>query len=175
MDEKKTYRFVLIAFALFPTLWGILGLLNNASGFASTAEFAIKPMFAMSDTYGNPAQTWRAISWGLAPILALILITTVETLAGILGLIGLLKLIKNFNAPYEKLQSGKSFVVLGATLAVLVWGVGFMVIAGDWYLAWQAKTNPLNTQIGGMIYALPNMITIIIYMLHREPANKSYQ
>ena len=168
MDEQKTYRFVLIAFALFPTLWGLLGFLNNVSGFASTAEYAIKPMFAMSDTYGNPAQTWRAISWGFAPVLALVLITTVETLAGFFGLIGLLKLVKNFNRPYEVFKNGKSWVVLGATLAVLVWGVGFMVIAGDWYLAWQAKANPLNTQIGGMIYALPNMITIIIFLLHKE-------
>lgn len=171
MDEKKTYRFVLIAFALFPTLWGFLGFLNNTSGFTSTAEFAIKPMLAMSDTYGNSAQTWRAISWGFAPVLSLILITTVETLAGIFGLIGLLKLVKNFNRPYQDFQSGKSFVVLGATLAILVWGIGFMVIAGDWYLAWQAKVNPLNTQIGGMIYALPNMITVVIYMLHRERPN----
>lgn len=53
-------------------------------------------------------------------------------------------------------------------MGVLVWGVGFMVIAGDWFLAWEASTAPLNTQLGAMVYFLPCALAVIAAMVHRE-------
>jgi F0F1-type ATP synthase assembly protein I len=43
-----------------------------------------------------------------------------------------------------------------------------MVVAGDWFLSWEAKTNPLSNQLGGMIYFLPNGLGLIVAMVHRE-------
>ncbi|MFZ5177717.1 DUF2165 family protein, partial [Enterobacter kobei] len=63
---------------------------------------------------------------------------------------------------------GKSWAMLGACCAILVWGIGFMVVAGDWFMAWQAKENPLATQLGALLYAAPNMLAIVILMLHKE-------
>ncbi|MEI9900654.1 MAG: hypothetical protein WDN31_11630 [Hyphomicrobium sp.] len=44
-----------------------------------------------------------------------------------------------------------------------------MVIAGDWFLSWEAKTMPLSNQLGGMIYFLPNALGLIVAMVHRDP------
>ncbi|WP_127960278.1 DUF2165 family protein [Serratia microhaemolytica] len=164
---KKSQRLAIIAMALFPTLWGLLALLNNTSGFAGTVQYAVQPMLAMTDTYGNPAQTWRAIESLWVAKVALGLITTVETLAGVLGLIALVKLIRTISAPYADFQRAKAWLIISCTLAVLVWGVGFAVIAGDYFLAWQSKQT-LATQIGGLIYAIPCFLTLLLAVAHRE-------
>ena len=62
MDLRTVKRLALIVMALFPALWGVLGDLNNATAFSSTADNAVAPLIAMTNTYGNPWQTWRAIT-----------------------------------------------------------------------------------------------------------------
>ncbi|SVK53265.1 Predicted small integral membrane protein (DUF2165) [Acinetobacter baumannii] len=59
--------------------------------------------------------------------------------------------------------------MLGALCAITVWGVGFMVVAGDWFMAWQAKENPLAVQLGALIYLAPNAFALLFLMLQREP------
>ncbi len=56
----------------------------------------------------------------------------------------------------------------GATCAILVWGVGFMVVAGDWFMAWQTKENPLSTQLGALLYMVPNTLALIVFLSHKQ-------
>lgn len=167
MQYKTTVRFSIILMALFPTLWGIFSFLNNTSGFEGTVKYAVAPILSMADTYGNPAQTWRAITSPFMAQLGLVLITIFETLAGLLGLWSILNMIKCIKKPYSEFQQAKVPLIMACILAVLVWGVGFSVIAGDYFLAWQSKTT-LDTQIGGLIYAIPCFLTMILAVVHRE-------
>ena len=168
VNMRNVARLAIVVFALFPTLWGFLGLLNDATDFNDTVVNAVRPMIEMTNTYGNPLQQWRAITIPGAATAGLIGIMTVETLAGIFGLIGLIGLIWNFFGSSAAFAKAKAWMMLGSIFAVLVWGVGFMVIAGDWFLSWEAKTMPLSNQLGGMIYFLPNALGLIIAMIHRE-------
>ena len=167
MSYKQTVRLSIILMALFPTLWGLFSFMNNTSGFAGTAQYAVAPLLSMSDTYGNPAQTWRAITSPMAANIFLAIITAVETLAGLLGLWSIFKLLKAFKDTPKAFEDAKSPLVLSCVLAILVWGVGFAVIAGDYFLAWQSKTT-LATQIGGLIYAIPCFLTLILAVIHKE-------
>ena len=167
MTYQTTVRCSIIVMALFPTLWGILAFMNNTSGFAKTAQYAVAPMLAMTDTYGNPAQTWRAIDVPLAGEVGLVLITLFETLAGLFGLWSIVRMLKCINAPFHDFQQAKSPLIIACTLAVLVWGIGFSVIAGDYFLAWQSATS-LDTQLGGLIYALPCFLTLLLAIVHKE-------
>jgi predicted small integral membrane protein len=168
VNMRNVGRLVLIVMALFPTLWGFLGLLNDATDFNDTVVNAVQPMIAMTDTYGNPLQQARAITAPWAATVGLIGIMSVETLAGIFGLVGLVVMLINIGRSSEDFAKGKAWMMLGCLFAVLVWGVGFMVIAGDYFLAWEAKTDPLNTQLGSMVYFLPNALGLILASLHRE-------
>ena len=69
MDLRLANRLSLVVMALFPALWGLLGDLNNLTDFSGTATNAVGPMIAMTNTYGNPLQTWRAITspWAAPP------------------------------------------------------------------------------------------------------------
>lgn len=168
MNELKASRFVCLVVTLFPALWGIFSFFNNIAGFSGTAQYAVLPLLSMQDTYNNSWLMWRSINVEWAGYLGLVLITTMETLGGIFASLGLIIMLKNFNKSYTLFSKGKAWAMLGASFAVLVWGVGFMVVAGDWFMAWQAKINPLNTQLGAMIYTLPCMITIITLLIQKE-------
>ncbi len=168
VNTRTVARLGLIVFALFPTLWGFLGLLNDATDFNDTVANAVKPMIEMTSTYGNPLQQARAITAPWAAPLGLVAIMTVETLAGICGLIGLALMVRNVFGTTAKFDHGKAWMMLGCLFAVLIWGVGFMVIAGDYFLSWEAKTMPLSNQLGGMIYFLPNALGLLFAALHRE-------
>ena len=173
MNERVVKRFALIVMALFPALWGLLGDLNNATDFTGTANNAVRPMIAMTNTYGNPWQTWRAITAPWAAPVGLVIIMTVETIAGILGALSIILMLANIRGSVSAFARGKGLMILSCLFAILVWGVGFMVVAGDWFLAWEANKDPLSTQLGAMIYFLPCAIALIVAMIHREEEEAS--
>lgn len=168
MSEKLMSRIVCIVMALFPALWGIFSFMNNVTDFNNTAVHVVGPLLAMSDTYDIPGQMWRALDVSWMPYAGMAAITAVETLAGVFGFVGLVIMVRNVTGPCNAFIRGKAWAMLGATCAVLVWGVGFMVVAGDWFMAWQAKVNPLDTQMGAMLYAVPNMLALVIMLLQRD-------
>ncbi len=46
---------------------------------------------------------------------------------------------------------------------------GRSLYAGDWFMAWQAKKDPLAVQLGALIYLAPNAFALLFLMLQREP------
>ena len=168
MSLQFAKRLALVVMALFPALWGVLGDLNNVSDFSNTANTAVRPMLAMTNTYGNPWQTWRAITADWAAPAGLVVIMALETMTGVLGVIAIVAMLVNIRGSVAAFGRAKAWMILACLFAVLVWGVGFMVVAGDWFLAWEAKTDPLATQLGAMIYFLPCALALIVAMIHWE-------
>jgi predicted small integral membrane protein len=113
VDLKLAKRLGLVVMALFPALWGLLGGLNNLTDFTGTANNAVKPLIAMTNTYQNPLQTWRAITAPWAAPLGLALITTMETAAGIVSLVGLVVMLANIRAGAADFAKGKAWMILG--------------------------------------------------------------
>jgi len=172
MSEIIVKRLACIVMALFPALWGLFSFLNNTADLSGTAQNAVAPLLSMADTYGNPALTWRAITASWAPYAGLVGITAMETLAGVFATAGVLKMVVSLGKDYPTFAKGKVWAMLGALCAIAVWGLGFMVVAGDWFMAWQAKENPLNTQLGALLYTLPSMMAVVVMMLHKEDPQK---
>jgi predicted small integral membrane protein len=170
MDLKIIKRLALIVMALFPALWGLLGDLNNVTDFTGTANNAVKPMIEMTNTFGNPWQTWRAIMAPLAPQVGLIVIMAMETATGVFGAVAVVVMLANLRGSAAAFAKGKAWMILGCLSAILVWGVGFMIVAGDWFLAWEASKDPLSTQLGAMIYFLPCALALNLAVVHQEEA-----
>ena len=130
---------------------------------------AVKPMIEITNTDHNPWQTWRAITAPWAAPLALVIIMALETAAGVLGAISIVVMLANIRGSTADFARGKAF--LACLFAVLIWGVGFMVVAGDWFLAWEAPKDPLGTQLGAMLYFLPCALALIVAVLRRQGAS----
>ena len=124
----------------------------------------------MTNTYNNPWQTWRAITAPWAPSVGLVVIMLVETATGILGTISIIVMLASIRGSATAFAKGKTWMILACLSATLIWGIGFMVVAGDWFLAWEASTAPLSTQLGAMIYFLPCALALIVAMIHHEEA-----
>lgn len=157
-NNNFAFKFSQIAVLILPALLGIFGFLNNVSGWQGTVNFAIKPLLAMDGTYDIYWQKIRAVDSLLISKIALFGITATETAVGVLNATAIVLMIKNFNNP-QKYNTAKNFAFVGCALGVLVWGAGFIAIAGDFFLAWQS--GGLNTQLGGLIYMLPCFLALI--------------
>src|SRR5208282_5845471 len=118
----------------------------------------------------NPWQTWRAITAPWAPSVGLVVIMLVETATGILGTISIIVMLASIRGSATAFAKGKTWMILACLSATLIWGIGFMVVAGDWFLAWEASKDPLSTQLGAMIYFLPCALALIVAMVHHEDA-----
>src|SRR5438105_4410215 len=118
MELKLAKRFALVVMTLFPTLWGLLGGLNNLTDFSGTANNAVKPLISMATTYGNPLQTWRAITAPWAPPVGLAMITTMETLAGVLGVVALVVMLANIRRDAADFAKGKAWMILACLCAI---------------------------------------------------------
>jgi predicted small integral membrane protein len=79
-------------------------------------------------------------------------------------------MLANLRGSAAAFAKGKAWMILSCVSAILVWGVGFMIVAGDWFLAWEASKDPLSTQLGAMIYFLPCALAMILAVLHQEEA-----
>ncbi|MFK3841383.1 MULTISPECIES: DUF2165 family protein [Serratia] len=168
MNEITVSRLSCILLSLFPALWGIFSLLNNTAGFTDTARHAVGPLLTMQDTYQVPGLMWRAVTAPWAGMLGLVFITLLESLAGITATLGIVLMVKHLGHSYAAFAKGKAWAMLGALCAIAVWGIGFMVVAGDWFMAWQAKDSPLAVQLGALLYMVPNTLALMLLMLQRD-------
>lgn len=111
-------------------------------------------MQVMTDTCGNPAQIWRAGCAPWAAPLAPVLITAAESLAGLLVTTGIVRMRWRFRASPASFDEAKLWGVLGCLAAVLICGIGMMVIAGDRFSSWRSDRR-IPGQLGGAAYAVP--------------------
>ena len=61
-------------------------------------------------------------------------------MTGILFLAGAIRLFQIRNAPAARFNQEKGLVVAASLLAFLLWFLGFMVVAGEWFAMWQSQT-----------------------------------
>src|SRR5271170_8195664 len=108
VDLRTVKRLALIVMALFPALWGLLGDVNNATDFTDTVNSAVRPMIEMTNTYGNPWQTWRAITAPWAAPIGLLVIMLLETSAGVFGAIAVVVMLINIRASPARFAKGKA-------------------------------------------------------------------
>src|SRR5271170_3271665 len=108
MDLQTAKRLALVVMALFPAIWGLLGDLNNATDFTGTVNNAVRPLIEMTNTYGNPWQTWRAITAPWAASVGLVAIMLLETSAGVFGAIAVVVMLINIRASPARFAKGKA-------------------------------------------------------------------
>ena len=92
----------------------------------------------MDTTFPGNAGLWRAIH---APILhhaAYVLIITVEFTVAILAGGGAIRMALAHANP-ARFRRAQVPAIAGLTLGILLWLVGFEVIAGEWFMMWQSR------------------------------------
>lgn len=111
---------------------------DNVTDYAVNFAF-VQHVLSMDTTFPGNVLLYRAVTrpplWNLA-YLSIIAAEGLTCAALTAGAVGLLRSLRNGAAVFDR---AKRFAVIGATLAFLVWFMGFMVIGGEWFAMWQSK------------------------------------
>ena len=142
--QEKVDRGLLIAIALIPACMGLFAFLNNLTGWNETVARMVQPMFSMEGTFGNPAQTWRAIDSMAFANVSYFAVFSIEGLFGLLALAGIASMLRDFSRPAAEFARGVRLVKSACIIAIFVYGFLFFTVGGDWFLAWQ------NPDLGGL-------------------------
>ena len=129
---KIVTSFVLASFCL-------LVAFNNITDYGTNYLF-VQHVLSMDTTYPGNALMYRAIASPTLWHLAYAAIIGAEAIAGALFLVGGIRLYQAREAHAPLFNEAKAFVIAACLLAFLVWGFGFMVVAGEWFAMWQSQT-----------------------------------
>lgn len=132
-------RYAKIAMALCLSIFCLLVAFDNITDYGTNYLF-VQHVMSMDTTYPGNALMYRSVTNPTVWTLCYWLIIAVEAVAGILFLAGAIRLFQVRNAPGAAFNAAKGLTIAGALAAFLVWFLGFMVVAGEWFAMWQSQT-----------------------------------
>ena len=118
--------------------YALLVAFGNITDYGSNFAF-IQHVMSMDTTFPGNRLMYRAITSPALHRIAYGAIITGEGLTGIVLALGAGRLW-TARGDAARFAAAKGMVALGAALAFLIWFVGFLVIAGEWFAMWQSTT-----------------------------------
>ena len=157
MNYQHSARLAKSVIAFCVGLFCFIVGLNNILDFNTNLQFVkhVLSMDAMQNWFDGSAIRGRAIVDETVHIFAYWMIILFELLAGIVCLAGAIKMALNLTS--DKFDNGKGLYLLGATLALLIWYLGFAVIGAEWFAMWASKWNGQNSAYLFSIFILMSM------------------
>jgi len=133
----KIIRLSKIAMALMIAALGFMVTLNNILDYGSNYAF-VKHVLSMDTLFPGSALKYRAITKETLWNVSYWLIIAGEGLICLFFLMGSWSLWRARNGTAAAFNQAKKWIYVGATVAMSVWFLGFMVIGGEWFLMWQS-------------------------------------
>lgn len=132
-------RYAKIVMVLSLAVFCLLVVFNNLTDYGTNYLF-VKHVMSMDTTFAGNALQYRSVTSPIMWQLCYALIIAAEIVTGVLFLAGAVRLWQVRAEPGAVFDRGKALVVAGALVAFLLWFVGFMVVAGEWFAMWQSQT-----------------------------------
>ena len=118
--------------------YALLVAFGNITDYGSNFAF-IQHVMSMDTTFPGNHLMYRAITSPMLHNVAYCAIIAGEALTGVVLAVAAWRLWQGRTDP-ARFTAAKGIVALGAALAFLIWFVGFLVIAGEWFAMWQSTT-----------------------------------
>jgi predicted small integral membrane protein len=122
------------AIALFASLVTFGNLTDYNTNFAF-----VQHVLSMDTIFAFSTIKWRAITDPALHHAAYAAIIATEGATALLCWIGAAVLLRHIRADAGAFNRAKAFAVLGLVVGFLLWQVGFMTIAGEWFGMWQSQ------------------------------------
>lgn len=146
----------------------LLGLVafNNVADYGANWVF-VQHVMGMDTIFPDSTQHWRAIhSTPVRQAAFLAIIATEAVCAGLLAL-GAVALFGRARSE-RRFDRALPLSVLGLTLAMLLYGAGFIAIGGEWFLMWQSRS--WSGSDSAARFFLLNATVLIVLLAGRAPA-----
>jgi predicted small integral membrane protein len=135
MSAARLSRLLLTAsIAVFFSLAALGNITNYGSNFAF-----VQHVLAMDTTFQDPALMWRAITTPALHHAAYGLIIAWEAMTAALLWRAVGLMWRSCCAPVAEWRRGRDAALIGLTAGMLLYGLGFLCIAGEWFAMWQSK------------------------------------
>jgi len=119
-------------------LFFLLVAFGNLTDYGTNLAF-VQHVLAMDTIFADSTLTWRAVTADWAQSLAYWLIIAWELATGLVLAWAAWRLFRARGAA-RRFNAARPLAVFGLTLGVLLYGLGFIVIGGEWFAMWQSPT-----------------------------------
>jgi len=126
-------------------LVGAFALQASLVAFGNITDYGTNWLFvqhvlSMDTIFPTSTIRYRAITSPVLQQAAYLLIIAAEALAAVLCWVGAARLLARLRAPAAAFNRAKPFAVAGLVLGLLIYQVGFISIAGEWFGMWMSQT-----------------------------------
>ena len=111
---------------------------GNVTDYNTNFVF-VEHVLSMDTIYPFSTIKYRAITEPTLQHAAYVVIIATEATTAVLCWIGVIALIRHIRSDAGEFNRAKTFAILGLTVGFLLWHVGFMSIAGEWFGMWQSQ------------------------------------
>lgn len=136
---------------------------GNVTDYGSNFAF-VQHVLTMDTTFGSPGVMWRAITSPAVHHAAYLAIIGWQLGTAALLWVGVGRLWCARRGAAAAWNSARGPALLGLTAGMLLYGLGFLVIAGEWFAMWQSR------QWNGQANAAIFLTFIGIALLHLSAA-----
>ncbi len=149
------------AVAAFFTLIAFGNLTDYGSNFAF-----VQHVMSMDTTFRSPGVMWRAVTSPWAHHLAYAAIIGWQVGTAALLWFGVVRLCGVRGSSGAAWNAARGPAILGLTAGALLYGLGFLVIAGEWFAMWQSRE--WNGQANAAIF-LTFCGVVLLHLSAAEP------
>lgn len=147
--------------ALFFTLVAF----GNVTDYGSNWEF-VRHVLAMDTIFPDSTLKWRAITSVPLQTAGYVGIIATEAVTALVLWVAVARMLGSRGAP--GFEAARAIAVLGLTLGLLLYGVGFVTVGGEWFAMWQSAT--WNGQAKAFAFIGWIGITMVIVLLPEQGA-----
>jgi predicted small integral membrane protein len=157
---REIKALMVAALALYPLLVVFGNITDSQSNFVF-----LQHVMSMDTTFPGNALMYRAVTAPALQHLAYALIIALEAATGLVLAWGALALWRARKASAGEFAAAKRWTAIGGFLGFLVWFVGFLVIAGEWFAMWQSAH--WNAQEAAFRFVVP-IVLVMLFVLQPE-------
>ena len=135
MELRVSKIFLTGSVGLLAFLIGLDNIFDYETNFA-----AVRHILSM-DTIPSLARRWLGARFqnGVAHHLTYAIIIATELCAGALCLAGAVRLARTRGSGAREFNNAKNLAILGLTVALALYFVGFMIVGGEWFQMWRSE------------------------------------
>ncbi|NXY95382.1 DUF2165 domain-containing protein [Streptomyces sp. BR123] len=136
----------------------VLAAVGNLTDFGTNREF-VRHVLAMDTTFRDPDLMWRAIDSPTVHTAVYVLIIGWECAAAAVLLLAVLHWARGLRR--RDCARARALSTVGLVMVVLLFGLGFTAVGGEWFLMWQsADWNGLDAAHRNLMLAASALLTL---------------
>lgn len=165
-STTSSLRYAKLLYVFAVGALGALVAIDNLIDYGANFEYTVV-ILSMQETFPDNPARWRAIDSPWLQHAGFLTIVLTEALIGLFGLWGAVDLWRNRHDD-RAFHAAKAKGAIALTLGVALWFVGFLVVAGEWFMMWQ--TGDYNAQQSAFRFAVLCALGLIFLQGREDPA-----